>query len=114
MTETIDRDELVGQLPWSDGAVYRGIDVGDGWLPLIRDLHEQLTIIAPGYEVMQIKAKFGGLRYYVMTPAGHDGIAAAVRRAIAVAEHKADVTCVICGAEATERIGMQPVCKDHA
>ena len=40
-------------------------DVGEGWHPLLDQLHEELTRIAPGYKVAQVKEKFGLLRVYI-------------------------------------------------
>jgi hypothetical protein len=40
-------------------------NVGDGWQPLLERLHTQLKDIDPTYQVIQIKEKFGGLRYHV-------------------------------------------------
>jgi hypothetical protein len=37
---------------------------GDPWYPAILDAHEAITRIAPGYNIAQIKEKFGGLRFY--------------------------------------------------
>lgn len=39
-------------------------NVGQGWQPMINELHRQLRDIDPEYRVLQIKEKFGGLRYY--------------------------------------------------
>ncbi len=47
-------------------------EIGDGWLPIVQKLHQDLLKIAPGYEVCQIKEKFGGLRYYT-TPICDEG-----------------------------------------
>lgn len=41
------------------------LNVGDGWQPLITELHQRLFDLDPTYQVSQIKEKFGGLRYYV-------------------------------------------------
>jgi hypothetical protein len=38
--------------------------VGEGWMPIILDLNEKLTKLDPEYRIMQIKEKFGTLRYY--------------------------------------------------
>ena len=46
-------------------------DVGPGWLPLIEVLDRQLTAIDPYYDIVQIKEKFGGLRYYITTSEGY-------------------------------------------
>lgn len=48
--------------------------VGPGWHPLLMKLHHQLMAIDPGYNVGQIKEKFGGLRAYMdWTPTNDDG-----------------------------------------
>lgn len=38
------------------------------WWPAIRLAHEELERIMPGYNIGQIKEKFGGLRYYYDAP----------------------------------------------
>lgn len=40
----------------------------DPWYPIIRDTHEQLDHLISGYNIAQIKEKFGGLRYYIDMP----------------------------------------------
>ena len=40
------------------------------WYPAIKAAHERLTEIIPGYNIAQIKNKFGGLRYYIDYPSG--------------------------------------------
>lgn len=40
-------------------------NVGPGWQKLVEFTHHYLNLIDPGYKVLQIKEKFGGLRYYV-------------------------------------------------
>ena len=37
---------------------------GEGWLPIIKELNEKLSVLDPTYSILQIKEKFGGLRYY--------------------------------------------------
>lgn len=46
--------------------VWGGITCGDGWEPLIRKLAEELEPI--GIKAVQVKEKFGGLRFYVDEP----------------------------------------------
>lgn len=43
------------------------IECGPGWHKLIYDLHQEILAIDPDYRVLQVKEKFGGLRYYVDT-----------------------------------------------
>lgn len=38
---------------------------GDPWYKIISATHEYIEEICPGYNIDQIKEKFGGLRYYV-------------------------------------------------
>ena len=45
-------------------------DVGQGWQSLIDILDRQLTILDPDYKILQVKEKFGGLRYYITTSEG--------------------------------------------
>jgi hypothetical protein len=47
------------------GRFWRGIDIGDGWMPIVIELDRHLLEIKPDYELHQVKEKFGGLRYYV-------------------------------------------------
>ena len=41
------------------------IEVDEGWYQLVLDCDTELTAIDPNYKVLQIKEKFGGLRYYM-------------------------------------------------
>lgn len=40
-------------------------ELPDGWVNLVLELDEKLSKIHPDYALMQVKEKFGGLRYYV-------------------------------------------------
>ncbi len=44
-----------------------GIECGDGWFDIIYDLTKKIHAIAPQTKITQIKEKFGGLRYYVLS-----------------------------------------------
>jgi len=43
------------------------IQVDEGWYQIVVDCDKELGAIDPNYQILQIKEKFGGLRYY-MTP----------------------------------------------
>lgn len=60
-----DYDAFCDSLPWADQPVFKSVDCGPGWWGIIRRLDAGLKEIAPDYQVMQVKEKFGGLRYYV-------------------------------------------------
>jgi hypothetical protein len=50
----------------------------DPWYPAIKWAHDQLTELVPGYNIAQIKGKFGGLRFYAEFP--DEVLEAAVRQ----------------------------------
>lgn len=58
----MDNETLAGLLPWSSR--YKGVDCDEGWTELIYQLHQDLEALYPDYTVVQVKEKFGGLRYY--------------------------------------------------
>lgn len=89
--------------------------VGDGWLPIIDKLCTaiQERIIEKGLSqlhAVQIKEKFGGLRFY--TDANYDDF----RDLILAAENEAYKTCEECGKPGTLRTNgwMKTACDEHA
>jgi hypothetical protein len=69
--------------------------VGPGWRQLLERLHEQLRAAFPGYCLLDLKEKLGGLRVYVEGPPGSGDT---LRGLIAPAEAEAERTCEFCGA----------------
>ena len=43
---------------------WQSVDVDEGWYQIVLDCDRELTQIDPSYQIVQIKQKFGGLRYY--------------------------------------------------
>ena len=39
-------------------------NIGEGWHDLVRELEADLTAMGVEWEILQVKEKFGGLRYY--------------------------------------------------
>jgi hypothetical protein len=70
---------------------------GDGWEPIIRRLSENLEPVAreTGLRAVQVKEKFGGLRFYVS--------AGGVRSVIDAATEESYRTCEHCGAAGSIR-----------
>lgn len=106
---------LCDTLPWSDRPVWRGIDCGDGWLPIIERLDARLREISSDYRVVQVKEKFGTLRYYTDGFKGEtwDAYANAVRQA----EAESAVTCEVCGSAGvldTELRWIRTLCPEHS
>lgn len=74
-----------------------GVDCGDGWYTLIDTLcaslqHETNSNNAPQVVAMQVKAKFGGLRFYVRDASERQMSMIELARSLS---HR---TCEICGA----------------
>jgi hypothetical protein len=92
---------------WSDAPVWKSIDCGPGWWPIIATLDQVLRERYPDYRVVQIKEKFGGLRFYA------DGVDAAGYEIIGAAERSAAETCEECGqpgAPRTHRYWYRTLC----
>jgi hypothetical protein len=89
------------------------VDCEEGWWPIIAELDRQIAAIAPGYEVHQIKEKFGELRFYYAGGTGND---ARIGVLIAQAERPAAQTCELCGAPGRARATgwIRTVCDEHA
>lgn len=76
--------------------IYSG--VGEGWWPLIQNLHDNIVEIDPDYKLDQVKEKFGGLRYYITTSSDvEDYKIRLIDQLISVAEHQSYKTCETCG-----------------
>jgi hypothetical protein len=41
------------------------IQVDEGWYQLVIDCDRELSLFDPHYKILQVKEKFGGLRYYI-------------------------------------------------
>jgi hypothetical protein len=75
-----------------DGPVYDyGRECNDGWLELIAELIQELTDAGWTREILQIKEKFGGLRFYA------GGLPQNGDEVIAKYEHRSYTICEICG-----------------
>lgn len=83
--------------PWSMGGVLAC--VGAGWERLVTQLVEDLFALGWDGTLLQIKEKFGGLRFYI----GESTDAIAAR--IAAAEEESYRTCDLCGAPGVLRRG---------
>lgn len=87
-----------------------GADVRDGWLPLVEALLEKLIALGWDRECLQVKEKYGGLRFYV--GAGSDEVHAAIEEA----EEASLRACEACGAPGQARGGgwVRTLCDAHA
>lgn len=89
-------DRFPKMFPGRKLAIDFGICVGDGWYDIVNDLCERIqkhidTFHVDQITVVQIKEKFGTLRFY--TDHGNE----TVRNFIDEAEKKSETTCEDCG-----------------
>lgn len=91
------------------------VSVPDGWIDLVLDLHEKISYIDPDYKIVQVKEKFGGLRYYIYNSL--DGIAPRIiSDLIFYAESRSLKLCQVCGSRAslvTDRGWYSTLCTEH-
>jgi hypothetical protein len=88
----------------------RYLGVGDGWLPLIKEMIDELLAAGWDKRLHQSKEKFGGLRFYIDSP--NDGL----HHIIAKYERKSYDICEKCGKEGQLRKGgwMKTLCDEHS
>lgn len=88
---------------------------GPGWERIVQPLIAFAE--ASGFEILQIKEKFGGLRFYYKVPDAKYGFGSdeSMDRLIDAAEREADVTCEWCGmrGKRTETNWVKVLCPKH-
>lgn len=107
-------EELIKKYPrlFPNGVCVCGITIGPGWMSIVDQLCEDIMKIcgddAP--QVLQIKEKFGGLRFYV-GPCDDD-----VDKLIDASEIRCSETCEECGARgksrSVNRYWVRTLCED--
>lgn len=106
---------IADELPWMEG-VPQAVACSEGWDDLIRRLHNRLVGIDPNYRVMQVKEKFGGLRYYIEPSQGLDEM---LCRRLYEVEYEAEAEsfhiCEVCGEPGETRGGSwyRTLCDTH-
>lgn len=81
-----------------------------GWTALLLKLCEDLeSVVGEDFRVLQVKEKFGGLRFYV------GGATEAAHKLIAEAEAQSYLVCEVCGAPGKMRGGhwYKTLCDEH-
>lgn len=74
---------------------------GPGWYDLIIKCNNRLSILDPEYKILQIKEKFGGLRYYYQTSTPYISSLEAMKRYVSQAEEFSLKICELCGEPGT-------------
>lgn len=83
-----------------------GFACGDGWMSIIKTLSENIVVVLnehniaqENFEVVQIKEKFGGLRYYYeWHTSTSDEVKKIVDNLVSEAEGLSIITCEFCSA----------------
>jgi hypothetical protein len=80
--------------PLTESLMGFGFEHGDGWFNLVYQLCQDLTKLDAEFEVLQVKEKFGTLRFYTT---GIRGDIDAAYGLIDKAEKESGTICEICG-----------------
>lgn len=75
-------------------------NIPKGWRDLVEYTHGKLLQIDPRYKILQIKEKFGGLRYYISTESKRVND---MQSFIFEAEKKSRIICQNCGKDGNSR-----------
>lgn len=89
-----------------------------GWANIIRDIHKKLYYLDEDYGIMQIKEKFGGLRYYYSIGGENKDyiINEIARDVVSSGEKMSYQRCEACSNYGALRSGgwVQTLCDEHA
>lgn len=101
------------------------VECGTGWFDIVDELSKQIAAHVatfptgkeePYVNVVQIKEKFGGLRYYIHYNNLTDDQIQEIEQMVRVAENKSCTTCEDCGGDGTmvspRRYWMRTLCKN--
>ena len=83
---------------------YKSVDVDAGWHQIVINCDKELADIDPYYVILQIKQKFGGLRYYFEPSEAYDGVLFAKMNAVVL--RYASIASVTCEATGTPGVLM--------
>lgn len=82
-----------------------------GWDKLVRSLDMAISLIYPEYEIIQVKEKFGMLRYYVDFSSMDDDTSLKVSDLITSAEQASINICQNCGTHYKNIVASNPLSK---
>lgn len=107
-------------LPMTESCMVFGFECSEGWYELLYDLSKQLTFLADKFnieiEAVQVKEKFGTLRFYYNTSNDWDDtIYDIIQACISKAEKESAYTCEECGKFGQQRgtMWIYTACDEH-
>lgn len=75
------------------------VSIGPGWETLVLNAHARLVAADPTYQIIQIKEKFGGLRYYTAQSTKDPALWNTFREIISTVETFSYKVCEQCGTQ---------------
>lgn len=95
-------DEWIKRLP-----------IGPGWHKIVETLDSLISQIEPNYQIVQIKNKLGGLRFYIDFSRIDDEKSQTITKLINKAEEESHFICEECGnSRELNRKGYNTLCKN--
>ena len=88
------RERIVNRIPQGWG---KYISCSEGWDWILTELDLKLSSICPDYEVLQVKEKFGTLRFYYNSNAEGKILNEIVEDIVNAATRESETTCEYCG-----------------
>jgi hypothetical protein len=89
----------------------------DGWQKIVEETDAMLLHMDPEYQILQVKEKYGTLRYYFGTNHASDTMEYKIMHAIErAAEYSSGFVCQICGTSGETRWKLpwvQTLCDEH-
>ena len=97
------------------------LEIGDGWVPLVTRLIDDLDAVGLAYDVDQIKEKFGSLRFYyrisgILIPEESRAAVTQIQELVRKAETESIRICQVCGEPGFNRVfggWLKTVCDEH-
>lgn len=84
--------------PWG-----KYVSCREGWYEILEDLDNKLSYLDPDYKIMQVKEKFGTLRFYFDTNA--DALVKSIMdNCASMAQYASTYTCEYCGERWTAKL----------
>lgn len=90
--------DIIKDINSHNGNGYEVLQCEKGWWELVTQCHTELKRIDPKYRIIQIKQKFGGLRYYFTTELGPETVEL-MHEIVRRYEKRLDTVCELTGLE---------------
>lgn len=96
-----DLEDMIRRIPEGFG---RHLAVPRGWFPIIVRAHERIKALLPEYELLGVRQKYGGLRFYYEASGLTEELMDQIDAIVEEAERAAIRTCEVCGEPGCPRV----------